>query len=402
MRSLSTGLDQQLDDLLAEGIKGAQEREASAFDESGDGNTPDLVLFGAGNLGRRTLARLRKIGISPLCFLDNNSARWGQAIDGIPVMSPAEGARLYGSSATFVVTVWGALGTDRMASRIAHLRQLGCKKVVSFLPLYWKYPELFLPHYTVDLPHQVHSQAGRVRPGFDLMADDVSRREYLAQLRFRLLGDFESLPAPVSGAMYFRDDLFKLSKNEVLVDCGAFDGDTLRLFLDESGNKFDRVIAFEPDPSNFAKLSELVSRLPEDVRQRITLHQAATGEINEKLMMDVGIGPSSYIGSGDLQVDSFALDSLLNDVPITFIKMDIEGSELATLKGAEKLIRKNSPILTISAYHRQSDLWDIPILIHSLNPDYAFHLRPHMLEAWDLVCYAVPGNRSTKPIDANF
>jgi FkbM family methyltransferase len=234
------------------------------------------------------------------------------------------------------------------------------------------------------------------------MADDVSRREYLAQLRFRLLGDFESLPAPVSGAMYFRDDLFKLSKNEVLVDCGAFDGDTLRLFLDESGNKFDRVIAFEPDPSNFAKLSELVSRLPEDVRQRITLHQAATGEINEKLMMDVGIGPSSYIGSGDLQVDSFALDSLLNDVPITFIKMDIEGSELATLKGAEKLIRKNSPILTISAYHRQSDLWDIPILIHSLNPDYAFHLRPHMLEAWDLVCYAVPGNRSTKPIDANF
>ena len=106
MPSLSADLDQQLDELLAEGAEGAQQREASAFDELTGGNTTELVLFGAGNLGRRTLARLRKIGVSPLCFIDNNSARWGQAIDGIPVMSPAEGARLYGSSAAFVVTVW--------------------------------------------------------------------------------------------------------------------------------------------------------------------------------------------------------------------------------------------------------------------------------------------------------
>ncbi len=394
MPSLHADLDQQLDDLLAEGVEGARQRESLAFDEQAGGKTTELVLFGAGNLGRRTLARLRKIGLSPLCFVDNNSARWGQAIDEIPVMSPADGARLHGSSATFVVTVWGALGTDRMDSRIAHLRQLGCKNVVSFLPLYWKYPEHLLPHYTVDLPHHVHAQAERVRQAFDLMADDLSRREYLAQLRFRLLGDFESLPAPVPGPMYFRDDLFRLSEHEVLVDCGAFDGDTLKLFLDESRSTFDRVIAFEPDPANFAKLGKLVTNLPKDVRDRITLHQAATGEINEKLMMDVGIGPSSYIGSGNLEVDSYSLDSVLNDVQVSFIKMDIEGSELATLKGAKNSITNNSPILTISAYHRQSDLWEIPILIHNLNPDYAFHLRPHMLEAWDLVCYAVPPDRT--------
>ena len=394
MPSVSASLDQQLDELLTEGVEGARQREASAFDELAEGKTTELVFLGAGNMGRRTLAHLREVGISPLCFVDNNSARWGQAIDGIPVMSPAEGARLYGSTATFVVTVWGALGTDRMASRIAHLRQLGCKNVLSFLPLYWKYPDLLLPHYTIDLPHLVHVQAERVRQGFDLMADDASRREYIAQMRFRLLGDFESLPAPVSGAMYFRDDIFRPSKNEVLVDCGAFDGDTLKLFLDASGNAFDRVIAFEPDPANFAKLADLVSHLPQTVRERITLHQAATGEIDEKLMMDVGIGPSSYIGSGNLEVDSFALDSLLQDVPVTFIKMDIEGSELATLKGARNLIQKTSPILTISAYHRQSDLWEIPIFIQNLNSDYAFHLNPHMLEAWDLVCYAVPPHRS--------
>lgn len=393
MGTVSAKFDQQLEELLAEGVEAARQREASTFDELTGADATEFVLFGAGNLGRRTLIGLRKIGIEPLCFIDSNNARWGERTDGILVLSPPEGAELYGSRATFVVTVWGALGKDRMASRIALLRQLGCQNVVSFLPLYWKHPDLFLPHYTLDLPHCLHLQADRVRNGFDLMADDVSRREYLAQLRFRLWGDFEVLPDPVPGAIYFREDLFNFSKEEVLVDCGAFDGDSLDLFLDKAENSFNRVIAFEPDPSNFAKLAERVGLMPLDVRQRINLHQAATGKVNERVLMDVGIGPSSHIGSGDQEVESFALDSLLQDVPVSFIKMDIEGSELATLAGAQKLIRTNTPILTISAYHRQDDLWNIPLFIHELNPDYSFHLRPHMIEGWDLVCYAVPNNR---------
>jgi FkbM family methyltransferase len=281
-----------------------------------------------------------------------------------------------------------------MASRIAQMRQLGCRSVVSFLPLYWKFGSVFLPHYTLHLPHHLHAQADRVRQGFRLMADDVSRQEYLAQLRFRLLGDFGCLPAPVPGAIYFRDDLFTLGREEILVDCGGFDGDSLSLFLDKVANEFKSAIVFEPDPGNFVKLSNFVDRMPSDVRRRITLHQSATGEINERVMMEVGSGPSSQIGKGDQEVESFALDSLLKDVPVTFIKMDIEGSELATLAGAKKLIEKNSPILAISAYHRQDDLWNVPLLIHDLNPDYSFHLRPHMIEGWDLVCYAVPSSRS--------
>lgn len=393
MAGVSANLDQQLDELLAESGEAAQKREASAFDEAADGLTGGIVLFGAGNLGRRTLAGLRKLGIEPLCFIDNNRARWGERQEGIPIFSPQEGARLHGAHATFIVTVWGALGADRMSSRLAQLRQLGCRSVVSFLPLYWKHPIQFLPHYTLDLPHRVLLQPERVREGFELMADDVSRHEYLAQLRFRLWGDFECLPAPVSGPIYFRKELFSFIENEILVDCGAFDGDTLSLFIEQTMGSFERIIAFEPDPSNFAKLTNLVSSLPHDMRSRIKLYQAATGETNARVLMDVGIGPASHIGSGDLEVESFALDSLLNDVPVSFIKMDIEGSELATLAGAKTLIEQNKPILTISAYHRQDDLWNIPLLIRDLSPGYSFHLRPHNLEGWDLVCYAAPDNR---------
>jgi hypothetical protein len=41
----------------------------------------------------------------------------------------------------------------------------------------------------------------------------------------------------------------------------------------------------------------------------------------------------------------------------------------------------------------QNDLWKIPLLIHSINPNYRFFLHPHKLEVWDLVCYAIPRHR---------
>src|SRR3954470_19182151 len=102
MENRSAVLDQQLDQLLAEGLEGARQREASQFDELTGKRQQDIVLFGAGNLGRRTSAGLRSIGIEPLCFIDNNEARWGESLEGIPVLSPSIGAQRYGAHATFV------------------------------------------------------------------------------------------------------------------------------------------------------------------------------------------------------------------------------------------------------------------------------------------------------------
>jgi len=389
----STNFDRELEALLSEGAEGAREREASVTAALGDLNAAGIVLFGAGNLGQRTLTGLRRFGIDPLCFVDNNQSLWGKDLNGIPVLSPAEGIALYGDRATFVVTIWRAGGSDRMAARMAQLVQLGCKTVVPFLPLYWKYSDALLPHYMHDLPHRVHAQADRIRQALRLMVDDASRREYLAQMRFRLLGDFASLPDPAQGDAYFREELFRLLADEMLVDCGAFDGDTLDLFLRKTAHSFGGAVAFEPDPENYAKLTARVGSMPARTRERVATHQAATGETNSRVLMEVGKGVASKIGTGSCEVECISLDSILPDAPVSFIKMDIEGSELDTLAGARALIQKNAPILTICVYHRQSDLWNIPLFIHDLNPDYSFYLRPHDLEGWDVVCYAVPANR---------
>lgn len=71
--------------------------------------------------------------------------------------------------------------------------------------------------------------------------------------------------------------------------------------------------------------------LPADVHERIKIHRNAAGKMNKRVLMDAGRGVSSNIGAGDCEVECVSLDSALNNEPVTFIKMDIEGSELATL-----------------------------------------------------------------------
>ncbi len=74
------------------------------------------------------------------------------------------------------------------------LRGLGCKNVISFVPLFWKYPDLFLPHYAYDLPHKVLAAADRIRRAWKLFDDELSQDEFLAQIKWRLDPGFDKIP----------------------------------------------------------------------------------------------------------------------------------------------------------------------------------------------------------------
>lgn len=69
--------------------------------------------------------------------------------------------------------------------------------------------------------------------------------------------------------------------------------------------------------------------------------------------------------------------------------MDIEGAELDALKGAEKTIEQFRPKLAISLYHKREDLYEIPIWIKSIMPNYKMYLRHYANKQWDLVLYCV-------------
>jgi len=378
----------ELESLLSEPLASVRDRECTAFDRELAKCEGRLVLFGAGNFGCRALSCLRSAGITPLAFADNKPALWGTELDRIPVLSPEDAAERFGSSALFVVTVWSP--GHRYANTLEQLLGLGCRNVTCATRLRWKFADLLLPDYCQDLPHKVYEQASSVLEAAGLMGDDFSRKEYLCQVRWRALGDFGELPPP-QPHQYFPDGLFRLSPQEVFVDCGAYDGVTIRRFLKRTPG-FLRICAIDADPRNYKQLVRTISTLAE--RNRIEAHHLAVGA--ERAMVrfqSTGTVQAAVASDGNIEVEQVPLDELLKGAEPTFIKMDIEGAELGALEGARNLIRQCEPVLAVCVYHTPTDLWRIPLKIHQLVPKHSVYLRPHVEDGWDVVCYAIPSER---------
>ncbi|MEO6994947.1 MAG: FkbM family methyltransferase [Lacunisphaera sp.] len=392
---MSVTLENELETLLSETREAALQREGSAFDEATGPTTRPIVLFGGGGLGRRTLKGLREIGIEPIAFADNGNTLWGKKIDGVDVLSPVDAASRYGRTAVFVVTIWRAGGTHRFDRTALQLQQLGCACVLHAIHLFWKHPAVFLDFYCLGLPHRVLEQRDAVRKTFKSLADEISRREYVSQIRWRLHADFGGLASPVPQEQYFPEDIFRLTERETFVDCGAFDGDSIEAFVRRQGPAFEEIIALEPDPINFTKMANRVAWYSSDIRTKIQLEKVGAADFAGPLRFD-GDGSLSSAANpdGSLEIQCVKLDDLLANHRPTYLKMDIEGAEPDALRGATQTIRNHAPVLAISAYHKQYHLWLIPAQLLAINPDYALYLRPHNEECWDTVCYAVPTARA--------
>jgi FkbM family methyltransferase len=383
----------ELDSLLNEDIVSARERESSAFERMAGPLTGSLILFGAGILGRKILAGLRKKGIEPLAFSDNDTGKWGRSIDGIKVLSPVEAAGKFSDSACFVVTIWSP--NNNCLQIRNQLQKLGCSKIVHFVVLFWKYPDIFLPYYLFDLPSKILEQDSFIRKALALLNDEESRRQYVSHLRWRLLSDYEGLPPASLRDQYF-PDIVRLLPDEVFVDCGAFDGDTIDRFIKMEDGKFKDIIAYEPDLRNFRKLREYIMTLDRPIRDKIRISNHAVGSRQMKACFDsAGEARSAVSNTGSVIVDCVTLDEdLISDGP-TFLKFDIEGSEMDGLIGANHIIKDHMPVVAVCVYHRPDDLWQIPLYLHSINSDYKFFIRTHQFDGLDTVLYAMSPDRAS-------
>jgi FkbM family methyltransferase len=343
-----------------------------------------FVLFGCGELGRAVLRLLRGAGKHVLAFCDSNPARQGSQVDGVPVLSPTEGMAICGGKNLLVMTVY------TNAPLRKKLDSMGVN-ALSFAELAWCYPSDFLPYQCLELPDKIVKNATKVVKGLEIWADNTSRLEYVGQISWRMsLNPAFLSPHCSAQETYFPPDVFQLKSDEVFVDCGAFDGDSIRGFLDRTKGRFKQIIALEPDAANFARLQNSLRNLMEnDVR----LIQKAVGERSEEVRFNAMGTVASVIGQGSFEVDCVTLDELLSGPPPTFIKMDIEGGEPAALRGGAGVITKHAPVLAICLYHAQEHLWEIPLYLNKLMPDYQLFLRRYADECWELVCYAVPLER---------
>lgn len=235
--------------------------------------------------------------------------------------------------------------------------------------------------------------AGTLNAFYDQLGDERSRDTLVAFLNQRISARRGTYQAVYEPMHYFPVDLVRLQDGEVFVDCGAYNGDSIQAFMREVERQHvagpRRIIGFEPESGNFAQLCS-------NTRQWAFCEQVNKGVWNKAsvLYFQPGQALSSRLseqGADTVSIELDSIDNILQGGEATFIKMDIEGSELKALQGAENTIRTCKPLLAISLYHKPEDLLTIPQYIQSLNNEYAFYLRGHHPEmASEMVLYAVP------------
>ncbi len=201
-------------------------------------------------------------------------------------------------------------------------------------------------------------------------------------------------PRKTLAELYYPSDLVAENDQEVLVDCGAFDGDSIRSFVGR-GKSFQHLYALEPDTANRRDFSPSLTNYPAAIRDKVTAWPYALGDKDEVVSFIETHDQASKVTSSNegVAIESRRLDSLPWQFKPTYIKMDIEGWEPFALAGGAELIKNEMPVLAICLYHRAEHLWQIPNFVHSLAAGYSFYLRRYAEDCWEQVCYAVPPSR---------
>ena len=384
-------MSQTLTELLCEPLESVAHRERHALEDLLSTRGFRVVLFGAGNLGRRAASALRGIGITPLAFTDNDKTRWSTRVDGLEVLSPKDAATRYGEDSVFLVTIWNEFHWFNETEK--QLRKYGCNCVAPYPSLHWRFPELFLPCLLNDLPSKLYEQADRVLAAEEIWADCESRAIFEANIRLRALGDLRAVPGRPVENTYLPTELIKLSKHDHFLDCGATCGEMLQDLIRKRGEDFDSFDAIEADNISYPKLEAYRDQLPLSLKTKLRLHNCAIGATRGTVRFAHSGLTGSSISDEGLPVACHRIDDLFADTPLTFIKMDIEGAEFDALRGASHVLRRDRPILAICVYHRQSDIWRIPLFAHELLPEHKLYLRGYEGDGFQTVLYAIPPER---------
>lgn len=303
-------------------------REMASFLKEKEG----IIIFGCGYDGLITKTNLEICGYEPSFFCDSDDSKVGMNIKGTSVISVDEVVRNYRNYAVV------------LGSRIYNQEMLNILHEKGF------------PRKMILLPKHGILHAS-------------------------------------NGKQYF--DMFSSDNGEVFIDAGAFDGKTVLEFVEWTQGNFGKIIAIEPSGmrcTDIRKLCQDKDITPVDVREGavwskdefLFFYENGTGSVvnNEE-------SRNSVIGmTAKNKVKGITIDSIVGEDKVTYIKMDIEGSELMALEGARETIIKNKPKLAISIYHKPWDIIDIPLYILSLVPEYRFSIRHYTFNMHETVLYA--------------
>lgn len=345
------------------------------------------ILYGMGNGADKILAVCHQKGIEIDGVFASDGFVRGHSFHGMTVLTWSKIKEAYGAENVIVLLAFGSSRKDVLENiyRIAEETELYAPDVPAF------------GDGVFDLAFaKAHRQ--ELEAAYALLSDGESRRIYENVVRFKLTGDIQALRAAESDPLEIAERLVRPQELRVSVDLGAYNGDTVRSLLDASKGSLQRIYAMEPDPRNFRKLETYAK---EEERAEVIPFPVGAWSQRELLSFDVSGNRNASFGENrshaldnrpakckEIQADT--VDNLLRDAPtVDYIKYDVEGAEREALLGSKATVDRFHPTLLVSLYHRNEDLFALPLLVHSLFPFYqGFYLRRlYGIPAWDLNLY---------------
>ena len=237
--------------------------------------------------------------------------------------------------------------------------------------------------------------SGELQKVYKLLADDKSKKVFENVIRYKLSGKIELLRdvETPSAEKYF---LLEIGTEEIYVDLGAYNGDTLVEFLNETSMQFSKLYAMEPDIKNFRRMKRTLYMIgsalmecyncgawDEDTTVTFNLRGGRSGKaVSDK---DKVLNPARF-----REVKMMKTDTMLRGAPATYIKFDVEGSESKAVEGARNTIESFKPKLNVALYHRNEDMFALPLMVNEMNRKYRLFMRHHpYIPDWDTNLYCI-------------
>ena len=331
-----------------------------------------IILFGAGLGGHAAAKWIQKEGGCVFCFCDSMKSGKDEKFD-IPIISPEELKKYYGDDQTYIVISVGDRYRDEIASL---LLELGCP-IRKIIPSYFMKDKL-----TLD---ELEAHLDGYQWMFDHVEDDTSRDIIINRIK-NYLFYFEA-PHDEDYKRYFDSAIMPLRTDEIYLDGGAFNGDSILSFLNATKNQYRYIWGFEPDLENYRNAINTLHDY-----KNVTLINQGIWSGEETLPCIGGQETlSCFDKAGSSTVSVIGLDHFFlnrNNRP-TVIKLDIQGAELYALQGARKLIKENHPKLILCAYHEVSHLYELAQTVFRIDPSYKFWIRHYSDNLHETILYAL-------------
>lgn len=344
-----------------------------------------VVLFGAGATAEFNLEYLKENKIKVSAFCDNNPAKVGTSVGQTPVKSLKDILSEMPGTYFYITTqlYYNEIKEQLLSSGVPQ-NHISEYDVIIQLP--WEQ----------DFQKELQENFEDYRILLNELSDERSKTVLYNRLCFLITRKRSYALAIHDNIQYFDRSVWDPTDDEVFVDAGVFDGDSIKDFVRFADGKYKAVIGFETE----SKYAELARKNLSDYHD-IEIIEKGLYEQDGEITISSSLGRMGSIEEifeaneaseePEMRVSVCSLDGIFRqrEVKPTIIKMDIEGAEMGALKGAEMVLRNHHPKLLICVYHKRDDLLGIWKYIKKCDPAYRFYLRHYSDNSTETVLYAI-------------